>query len=177
MKDCPLKIRLSKAAPMLGVLATLAASHAATADNVASASDKAFVAKVSQGGMFEVAASKLAAEKAVAQDVKDIGTTEVHDHTLVGDKLKSIATSLGMDFPADLNADFQAQVDKLDSLSGSAFDNAYVASMDRIHAKDGAAFAQEARMGKNTLLRSFAAETHRIVERHIGALHATGPEK
>ncbi len=49
--------------------------------------------------------------------------------------------------------------------------------METIHAKDGAAFAQEAKSSTNPKLRAFAAETHRIVERHIGELHAVGPEK
>ena len=163
--------------PALGALMLLTVAQAAAADTGVSAKDRAFVAKVSQGGMFEVQASKLAADKATAQDVKDIGNTEVHDHTLVGDKLKSIASSVGLTFPDTLNADFQGQLDHLGSLSGTSFDNAYIASMDRIHAKDGAAFAVEARTGRNSELRAFAAETHIIVLRHIGALHGSGPEK
>jgi hypothetical protein len=46
--------------------------------------------------------------------------------------------------------------------------------MEAIHAKDGAAFAHEASAGSNTELKSFAAETHRIVVRHIGELRALG---
>lgn len=171
MKNIPFTI------PGLATLVMLAAAQAALADTGVSASDKAFVAKVSQGGMFEVQAGKMAADKAATQDVKDNGTTEAHDHMLVGDKLKSIASSVGITFPDTLNADFQGQLDKLGSLSGTAFDNAYITSMERIHAKDGAAFAKEAGTGENTQLRAFAAETHRIVLRHIGALHGAGLEK
>ena len=56
-----------------------------TANAIATASetDRAFVAKVSQGGTYEVEASRYAETKAVAQDVKDLAVTEVHDHTLV----------------------------------------------------------------------------------------------
>ncbi|WP_458070182.1 DUF4142 domain-containing protein [Rhodanobacter sp. BL-MT-08] len=133
--------------------------------------DQAFVAKVSQGGMFEVAASKVAEGKASAQDVKDQAHTEVHDHELVGSKLKSIASSNGDDFSTDLNADFTARVAKLNALSGKAFDDAYIAEMKTIHALDGAAFAQEAKTGQNADLKAFAAETVLIVKRHIGALH------
>lgn len=161
----------------LGTVPLLAVAQNAAADTAVSASDRAFVAKVSQGGMFEVEASRLATRKAVAQDVKDIGNTEVHDHTLVGDKLKSIASSADLEIGDKPNADFQGQLDKLASLSGAAFDDAYIASMNRIHAKDGAAFAHEARFGRNSQLREFAAETHRIVQRHIGALHGTDPGK
>jgi len=138
-----------------------------------SSSDLAFVQKVSQGGMFEVAASKVAVEKAQAQDVTDLANTEVHDHELVGQKLRSIASANGVDLPTQLNADFQQRVDHLSALSGSAFDKAYLQEMGKIHALDGAAFAKEARTGQNADLKAFGAETVRIVERHIGALHGT----
>jgi putative membrane protein len=138
-----------------------------------SAADRTFVAKVSQGGMFEVEASKVAKQKAVEQDVVDIGFTEVHDHQLVGAKLKSTAASLGIEFPSELNAAFTKRLDRLKALaSGKDFDDGYIAEMDAIHATDVAAFAAEAASGTNPALKAFAAETVLIVRRHIGALHA-----
>jgi putative membrane protein len=141
-------------------------------DRELSLADRAFVAKVSQGGMYEVEASKVASEKAARQDIVDIGFTEVHDHQLVGAKLRSIVASLGVELEPTLNADFQKRVDWLRSLSGKAFDNAYIKEMDAIHAADGAAFAEEAKSGNNPALRAFAAETVLIVKRHLGSLHA-----
>jgi len=60
------------------------------AEDSFSAADKAFVAKVSQGGMFEVELAKVAETKATTQDLQYQANTEEHDHTLVGNKLKSI---------------------------------------------------------------------------------------
>jgi putative membrane protein len=134
--------------------------------------DRTFVAKVSQGGMFEVEASKVAESKAVERDVVDVSFTEVHDHELVGAKLKSIAGSLGLPFPSALNAAFTKRLDRLQALSGKAFDDAYITEMDAIHAVDVFAFAKEAESGTNPSLKAFAAETVLIVRRHIGALHA-----
>ena len=37
---------------------------------------------------------------------------------------------------------------------------------------DGAAFKKEADEGSNPMLKSFAAETYKIVQRHIGELDA-----
>ena len=152
--------------------ASFAIAPAAFAANTLSAGDQAFVAKVSQGGMFEVAASKVAVDKAQAQDIKDMANTEVHDHELVGAKLKKIAGDNGDDFSTDLNAAFTQRVDKLKALSGTAFDAAYTAEMKTIHAADGAAFVKEAKMGQNADLKAFAAETAGIVKMHIGAWHA-----
>ena len=134
--------------------------------------DKAFVAKVSQGGMYEVVLGTLAETKATTQDIKDSGNTEAHDHMLVGDKLKSIVEANGMEFPSSLNAEFQARLDKMKALPDDQFDAAYIADMKKIHDADGAAFAKESKAGTNPDLKAFAAETYRIVQRHLGELGA-----
>ena len=93
----------------------------------------------------------------------------------MGAKLKSIAAASGVTFPATLNAQFQQELDALKALSGRALDAAYLKDMELVHAKDGGTFAEEAKSGHNAQLRAFAAETHRIVLRHIGELDAVGP--
>jgi len=160
--------------PALLASAVLGLGAAHAADTVSSA-DRTFIAKVSQGGMFEVAAGQAGATQGNTQDIRDQGATEAHDHALVGAKLKAIASAAGVTFPANLNAQFQHELDSLSALSGRAFDAAYLRDMKDIHAKDGAAFAMEAKGGTDPQLRGFAAETHRIVLRHIGELDAVGP--
>jgi len=137
-----------------------------------SEADKAFVAKVSQGGMYEVELAKVAETKVTTQDLKDQANTESHDHQLVGGKLKAILEKNGMTFPAALNAEFQARLDKISALTADKFDAAYVEDMKKIHDADGAAFAKEAKEGTNADLKEFAAETYRIVQRHLGELNA-----
>lgn len=152
-------------------------SSSAYAAGDISAADRSFVAKVSQGGMFEVEAGTVGAHQGSTQDIRDQGTTEQHDHQLVGAKLKSIASSIGITFPDTLNPMFQKELDQLKATSGRDFDALYLKDMADIHAKDGAAFAAEAENGTNPQLKSFAAETHRIVLRHIGEINAIGPAK
>jgi len=139
------------------------------------AADRAFVAKVSQGGMFEVEAGKLAEQKASAQDVKDFAAMEVHDHTLVGDNLKALSANAGINIDSDMNAEFSGMMSRLKTLSGAAFDRQYMMDMGDLHAKDGAAFLKESKDGGSAEYRDFGAETHKIVQRHIGAIQATPP--
>ncbi len=149
-------------------------SWRADAAGATSAADRAFVAMVSQGGMFEVKLGQLAAEQGGVQDIKDQGETEANDHQKVGDGLKDAAADAGISFDTTLNATFEKKLDAIKALSGAAFDRAYLAAMEDVHAKDGAAFAKEAASGGNAKLRAFAAQTHRIVLRHIGELKAVG---
>ncbi len=154
------------------LLASLAGALPARAAAPISDADKAFVAMVSQGGMYEVALGTLAETRGATQDIRDQGNTEAHDHSLVGAKLKGIVTGAGLPFPDKLDAAFQARLDKMKALPGSDFDKAYIVDMKTIHEADGAAFAKEAVNGTNPDLKAFAAETHRIVERHLGEIDA-----
>ena len=160
---------------LLASALTLTPYLAAQAADPASPVDRAFVAMVSQGGLFEVRAGAIAASQGNTEDIKDQGTTEEHDHELVGGKLKAIADKAGIPIQPKLNQQFEKQYDELKSLSGPSFDAAFLREMEDIHAKDGAAFETEAKTGVNPALRSFAAQTHRIVLRHIGGLKALGP--
>ena len=154
------------------VLAALVATPVLAAGT---AQDRAFVAKVGQGGMFEVQAGQLAMEKASSADVRDFATMEVHDHTGVGDRLKAVSQQQGVPVPAALNGEFQAKLDHLKGLSGPAFDAAYMRDMADLHPKDGAAFAKEGAAGGSADYRAFGRETHKIVARHIGAIQGAEP--
>jgi putative membrane protein len=163
------RLRLSLSSMAILIAASALAGRAA---ETPSETDKVFFGKVSQGGMYEVELGKLAETKGQTQDVKDSGNTEAHDHMLVGDKLKSIVEANGMTFPTSLNAEFQARLDRMTALPADQFDMAYVEDMKKIHQADGAAFAKEAKEGTNPDLKAFAAETYRIVQRHLGELGA-----
>jgi len=158
------------AIPWLALSTTTSAQTAASA-----AVDTTFVAKVSQGGRFEVQASTLAQGKATSQDVKDFATKDVEDHDKVNDELKSIAMAQNIRLPVNLKKRFQKKLDKLSALSGPAFDEAYINSMLKIHIKDEAIFATEAQAGANDDWKAFAAKTDQIVKGHIVALNGIKP--
>ena len=146
----------------------LTASAAAPATDT----DKAFVAKVSQGGAYEVAVSTFAAQHASLPDVKDQAVAEVHDHTLVGNELKRISSAGGITFTPELNQEFTERLARLESAIGPGFDAAYIEDMKSIHDKDEKLFAQEALDGSDAF-KTFAHQTDLIVKRHLGALHGT----
>ena len=125
------------AIPLSSFLLALAitASGNALAQQTASDTDKAFVAKVSQGGRYEVEASKLALQKASTQNVKDAANSEVHDHEPVSKKLKTISRRLTYRLRQLLNPDFTQKLDHLKILSAEEFDKGYMEEMAAIHDK------------------------------------------
>lgn len=131
---------------------------AASAASAASDTDKAFVAKVSQGGAYEVAASNFAVQHATMPDVKDQAIAEVHDHQLVGAGLKRISSASGITITPELNQEFTERLAKLKSAVGPGFDVAYIEDMKSIHDKDEKLFAQEAIDGSDAF-KTFAHQT------------------
>jgi putative membrane protein len=153
------------------VLAVFGASLASAIQAAEGTPDAIFVGNVSQGGMYEVEASKVATTRATAPDVKDLAATEIHDHELVNSDLKKLATAAGIPVAAQLNTMFQQRLAKLKGASESDFDAAYVEDMKQIHDKDEKLFEKEAIEGTGGF-KLFAKQTDLIVKRHIGALHA-----
>jgi putative membrane protein len=98
------------AIPLSSFLPALAitASGNPLAQQTASDTDKAFVAKVSQG-RYEVEASKLALQKASTQNVKDAANSEVHDQEPVNKKLKTISAAAHVSIPPALEFGFHAK--------------------------------------------------------------------
>jgi putative membrane protein len=87
--------------------------------------DRAFVTKAAASGMFEVEASRLAASRAASADVKALAATILEDHLQAHKGLQQISLAHNYPLPETLSDAQSAQVKRLSSLSGAAFDSAY----------------------------------------------------
>ncbi|HEY9007349.1 MAG TPA: DUF4142 domain-containing protein [Ohtaekwangia sp.] len=110
--------------------------------------DRDFIAQASYVNRSEVELGTLAVSKGNSDAVRMYGSSMRTEHQPALDKLKGIASDLGADFPTGLDAENQAIKDKLMSLSGYAFDTAYIHSQIKGHQKAEALFQAEANNGK-----------------------------
>jgi putative membrane protein len=149
----------------------LAMGVAGARAQAASDADKAFVAKVSQGGAYEVAAGRIAALRGQSPVVRDFGAMEVHDHEGVGAGLKRIAAQTGVPIVPALNAEFQERLAKLKATPPDQFDAFYVADMKQIHNKDEGLFVQESQEG-SAPYKDWAHGTAVLVKAHLGWLNS-----
>ena len=136
----------------------------------ASAADKAFVGKVSQGGLYEVEAGRVAAMRGMSPVVKDFGLLESQDHEGVNSRLKAIAGKTGVSIKPGLNAEFSARLAKLKAVPAEQFDAYYVADMKQIHNNDEGLFVQESNEGSQPY-KEFAHLTAVLVKAHLGWLN------
>ena len=148
----------------------LAPSAAKAADF--SMDDKAFILAAAQGGMTEVKLGELAAQKGLREDVKAFGQMMVKDHTAINDDLKVLAAKKDVTLPDSLDAKHQGKVDKMTALTGSDFDDAYIAGMMKGHLKDAQAFKEESAATKDVEVKSFVDKSIPVVEAHLQQITA-----
>src|SRR4051812_38278805 len=78
------------------------AQPATNASKSLSAHDRTFIKEAAIGGLYEVQAGQLAAQKATSAEVKQMAQHIVTDHTQANEKLKSIAQTKAVDVPGEL---------------------------------------------------------------------------
>jgi putative membrane protein len=147
----------------------LACGTALLAADSASQVDRDFVAKVSQGGLYEVEAGRVAAMRGTVPVVKDFGVLDEHDHVGVNRELKRIAGMTGVTIKPGLNAEFTQRLDKLKAVPAAQFDSYYIDDMKQIHTGDEALFVKEAEEGSGAY-KEFAHHTAVLVKAHLGWL-------
>jgi putative membrane protein len=130
--------------------------------------DKNFVTTAAVGGMYEVEAGKLAAEKATDPAVKAYGQKLADDHAKANEELKQIAQAHGMALPSELPAAKKQALDKLRKASGAQFDRQYVQQVGRHdHQEDISAFEKAAKDAKDPQLKAFAQKTLPTLREHL----------
>ena len=129
--------------------------------------DRNFVTTAAAGGLFEVEAAKLATDKATDPAVKAFATMLVEHHTQVNDELKQLASTKNVTLPTELPADKKAQLNKLQSVSGAAFDRQFVQEIGiRDHQQDIRSFEKASRDAKDPQVKSWAQKTLPTLREH-----------
>jgi putative membrane protein len=131
------------------------------------AMDKAFVKKALEGNEAEIQMGQLALQKSSDDQVKQFAQRMVDDHGKMQDQLKPIAQQLGVKVPDGPSKGDMKKMDKMKSLSGDAFDQAYIKDMVKDHKKDSSEFKQEAQNTQNPQLKQLATEGGQTIDSHL----------
>ena len=146
--------------------ATTTGSTGGTVSNL-SAQDKEFVMKAAMGGMAEVQMGQTAQAKAQSADVKAFGKRMVDDHSKASDELKQLVTVKGLAMPTETTQENKDAAQHLSSLSGKAFDKAYMDHMVEDHVKDVAEFQKASDSATDADIRNWAAKTLPTLQEHL----------
>ena len=130
---------------------------------------QAFVDAASGTDAYEIAAAKAAQEKASSADVKSFAAQMIKDHTKSTAELKAAAAKAeGSPTPSGtMTAEQQANLTKLQGLSGADFDKEYATQQADAHQKALDMLQGYAAGGDSQPLKDFATKTATVVEHHL----------
>lgn len=142
-----------------GVVGTAAGPAGAT-------TDAGFVTNAAIGGMYEVEAGRIAAERAMNANVKALGQRMVTDHTKANEELKPIATTLNLAVPATLDQRRQGMIDNLRGATDQDFDRVYLQQQEAAHNETNALLSTYSSSGGTAALKAWAEKTLPVIHAH-----------
>jgi putative membrane protein len=129
--------------------------------------DRIFIREATIAGMAEVETSKLAEQKGQSDAVKNFGRQMVRQHTTANDRLATLAKADNVPQPGEFDHEHQAMRERLETLSGAAFDRAYIQGQRADHQRTAQLLEYEIGSGQDAELKTFASETLPIVLQHL----------
>ena len=129
--------------------------------------DATFVHQASGAGLAEVQAGKMAMERAASAEVKAFGQRMVDDHTHANQELTTLAQAKHIPVATKLDQKHQAMADKLATLHGTEFDQAYMAGQLADHEEAVRLFTTQAKQGKDAELKAFATKILPALQGHL----------
>lgn len=121
--------------------------------------DAQYLQRLAEVDLAEVQMGKLAQEKASSEEVKDFAEHMVDDHGKALDESRDLAKQQGVDLPSSPSKKHQAEMKKLQSKSGAAFDRAYMQAMVKGH-REALKMAQRAAKNADASEIKDAARKH-----------------
>jgi len=148
-------------------LLSVAVGAAAATPSGLSGKDAAFIQKADSGDILEVTLGQLAQTNASSTQVKSAGAKMVTDHSAMRTALEQAATQLGVTTAGQMDPQDQAEVNRLNGLTGTAFDEAYSTFMVKDHKKDVSDFTKESQTTSNATLKSLTSDAIPILQQHL----------
>jgi len=130
---------------------------------------KGFVTAAATSDMYEVAAGKIAVERARSADVKAFARKMIEAHTATTAKLKGIiaSNSIKVTPPAHVDSRRQGMLDNLRGASAADFDHRYLTQQVAAHKEADILMVGYAKDGDNAAIKQFAADTDKDVKMHL----------
>jgi putative membrane protein len=132
----------------------------------ASPTDRMFVSTALKGGMAEVL-GQLTLQKSNNEQVKQFAQKMIDDHTKLGDEMKPVAQQIGVELPTKISKKDQKTMAKLQGLSGTAYDQAYIRDMVKDHKQDLSEFQSEASNGQDPAVKNAANQGSQVIAQHL----------
>lgn len=139
--------------------------------------DRMFLRRATEAGIADVKFSQLALEKSLSDDVKSFAQKMIDDHARLNENLARVADQMGFTLPKQMNKTNEAEYSKLQALTGSDFDTAYLALMVKDHHRAMRIFRLESNTVNDPSLREAVADGEHIIHGHLVTVNKLAREK
>ena len=129
--------------------------------------DRMFVSKAMQGSLAEVQLGQLTLQKSNNPQVKEFAQRMIDDHTKLNEQMKPVAQQVGVKPPEQISKGDRKTIAKLQGLSGSAYDQAYIKDMVKDHKQDLNEFQMEASSGQDQTVKDAANQGSKVIAQHL----------
>jgi putative membrane protein len=165
--------------PFAGLLLILTVTAFPAFWNIAAAAgpseqDRRFVEAAALAEASRIKAAERALTKASDNRVRIFAERIVEDHRPINEELTVLASDVGIDLVPDAASDPSPK--DLFSLSGNAFDHAWLDAEAKAHEELIELFGQQADKGENQQLRTFAANHLASLRDHLEIARSLGVE-
>jgi putative membrane protein len=123
--------------------------------------------EAAQSGMAEVMLGNLALQKSQNEQVRNFAQQMVTDHTAANEELKSLAATKSITLATDVDPKHRGALDKLNGMSGTDFDKAYMKQMVKDHEAAVKLFQRQADRGGDADVKAFATKTLPTLQNHL----------
>jgi putative membrane protein len=132
--------------------------------------DQSFLRKTLESSVGQVQIGQLAAEKGSSDDVKTFGQKMADIHQQLATQLKPIAQKLGVEQPKNPSKKDKEEIAKMQTLSGTDFDTAFIQAMLRDQQTDLKGFKNEAQSAQDPTVQQVAKMDEPVLSQHLQIL-------
>ncbi|MDW8810684.1 DUF4142 domain-containing protein [Streptomyces scabiei] len=154
--------------------ANMAASTVNTQWGPLTASDRDLIIRVRLAGLWELPAAEKAMTRSSSPQVKKAADHLIVGHKDLDERVRAVATQLGVELPNVPNEQQQGFLQQMDNATDDQFDRVWANLLRSAHGKIFPAIGTIRNQTENTLVRKLASDTNQTVLDHITMLEKTG---
>lgn len=140
---------------------------AAQAQSRVNQQDRDFIRQADMAGRAEIDMGRLAMKNAADPAVREFGRWMVTDHLAIGEAITRLGTRLDVPPATGIDSKDQSAMQRLQGLTGAAFDREYIPLQISDHHQAIALFEREASAGEQPVLKAVAQHALPMLRQHL----------
>ncbi|MFL5472643.1 MAG: DUF4142 domain-containing protein [Gemmatimonadales bacterium] len=136
--------------------------------------DSKLIFQMASSNIMEVRLGQMAQQKASNAAVKQFGQQMATDHTNLENQLTGLVSKNGTNFQPAMSKENEAEVSRLEKLSGAQFDQQYMTSMIQHHQQDISTLQSQSQSAKSAEARQMIAASMPVLQQHLSMATQVG---